>query len=95
MPAYVLVDMTVTDPDRYEDYKRLAGPSVERHGGRYLVRGGDSEVLEGAWQPARVVVLEFPDVEAARRWYASKDYREARAVRAGAASGNFVLVPGV
>ena len=95
MSAYVLVDMDVHDPDAYEAYKRLAGPSIAAHGGRYLARGGATEVLEGSWRPARVVVLEFPDVATARAWYDSPAYREARAARASAATGSFVLVEGL
>ena len=95
MSAYVLVDMDVTDPERYEDYKARAGPSVEQYGGTYIVRGGEWEVLEGERVPNRVVVLEFPDAEAARRWYTSSEYSAARAVRAGAATGSLILVEGV
>ncbi|HEX5586493.1 MAG TPA: DUF1330 domain-containing protein, partial [Acidimicrobiia bacterium] len=73
MTAYVLVDMDVTDPARYDEYRALAGPSVAQYGGRYLVRGGASEVLEGDRVPNRTVVLEFDDLDAARRWYASPE----------------------
>ena len=94
MVAYVLVDVDVTDADRYDDYRALAAASVEQHGGRYLVRGGASEVLEGERQPHRLVVLEFPDADAARGWYHSVEYGEAKARRAGAATGSFILVEG-
>ena len=63
MPAYLIVDCEVTDPERYEAYKQLAPPAIAKYGGRYLVRGGDVTPLEGDWRPNRVVVLEFPDVE--------------------------------
>jgi uncharacterized protein (DUF1330 family) len=92
--AYVLVDMDVTDPEQYEEYKALAAPSLARYGGRYLVRGGASEVLEGDRVPRRLVVVEFPDADAARRWYHSPEYGEAKAARAGAATGSFILVEG-
>ena len=95
MPAYVLVDVDVTDPDRYDRYRPLAAASVEQHGGRYLVRGGASEVLEGDRRPNRLVVLEFPDADAARAWYHSEAYGEAKATRAGACIGSFILVDGV
>ncbi len=95
MSAYVLVDMDVTDPERYEDYKARAGPSVEQYGGKYIVRGGACEVLEGERVPNRVVVLEFPDAAAARRWYTSSEYSAAKAVRAEAAAGSLILVEGV
>jgi uncharacterized protein (DUF1330 family) len=95
MAAYVIVDMDVTDPGRYEGYRPLAAASVERYGGRYIARGGATEVLEGDRVPNRVVLLEFPDVDAARRWYSSDEYGQAKAARAGAATGSFILVDGV
>ena len=69
--AYVIVDMNVTDPEKYKGYVALAGPSVEAGGGRFIVRGGATEVLEGDRQPNRTVILEFPDMDAARSWYNS------------------------
>ena len=95
MSAYVLVDVDVTDAERYDRYRALAAPSVEQYGGRYIVRGGASEVLEGDRVPNRLVVLEFPDADAARRWYHSPEYVEAKATRAGAAVGSFILVEGM
>ena len=95
MPAYVIVDCEVTDPARYEAYKLLAPPAIARYGGRYLVRGGDVSRLEGDWQPGRVVVLEFPDVATAKRFYDSPEYTAARSMRAGAARMNTVVVPGI
>lgn len=95
MSAYVLVDVEVIDAERYDRYRPLAAASVEQYGGRYLVRGGASEVLEGDRVPQRLVVLEFPDTDAARRWYHSPEYGHAKATRAGAALGSFVLVEGV
>ena len=95
MPAYVLVDVDITDTDRYDQYRPLAAASVEQHGGRYLVRGGASEVLEGDREPHRLVVLEFADADAARAWYNSQEYGDAKATRAGAATGSFILVDGV
>jgi len=95
MRAYVLVDVEVTHAARYDEYRTLAAESVEQYGGRYLVRGGASEVLEGDRVPRRLVVLEFPDAEAARRWYQSPEYTDAKARRDGAATGSFILVDGV
>jgi uncharacterized protein (DUF1330 family) len=95
MPAYLIVDCEVTDPERYEIYKQLAPPAIAKYGGRYLVRGGAMTLLEGNWRPNRVVVLEFPDEETAKRFYASPEYDAAREKRAGAANMNIVLVPGV
>jgi uncharacterized protein (DUF1330 family) len=95
MPAYVLVDAKVTDPAQYEEYRKVAPAAIARYGGRYLVRGGATTVLEGEWQPNRIVVLEFPDADAARRFYDSPEYRAARALRAGAATMNVIVVDGV
>lgn len=95
MTAYVLVDMNVTDPVQYEEYRALAGPSVAQYGGRYLVRGGASEVLEGDRVPHRIVLLEFADADAARRWYHSDEYTAARARRADAATASFIVVDGI
>ena len=95
MAAYVLVDCEVIDPVRYENYKKLAPPAIAKYGGRYLVRGGAVSVLEGEWQPSRIVVLEFPDADTARRFYDSPEYRAARAERAGAANMKMLLVEGV
>jgi uncharacterized protein (DUF1330 family) len=95
MPAYVLVDAKVTDPAQYEEYRKVAPAAIARYGGRYLVRGGATTVLEGEWQPNRIVVLEFPDADAARRFYESPEYRAARALRAGAAAMNVIVVDGV
>ena len=94
MPAYVLADIDVTDPVGYEDYKPLSSAAVERYGGRFLVRGGATEVLEGDWPTGRFVVVEFPDAETARAWYDSPEYRQARAVRARTAVGRLLLVDG-
>jgi uncharacterized protein (DUF1330 family) len=93
--AYVIVDMEITDPQRYDGYRALAGPAVEAGGGRYLARGGATEVLEGDRVPNRIVILEFPDLAAARAWYDSPQYAEARAARDGAAIGSFIAVEGV
>lgn len=95
MTAYVVIDVESTDEDKAARYRELSGPSIERHGGRFLVRGGPFEVLEGDWVPTRLVIAEFPSVEAARRWYGSADYREARAVREGAGAWRMVVVEGV
>lgn len=95
MAAYVLFDIEVTDPARYEAYKKLAPPAIAKYGGRYLVRGGAPQQVEGDWRPTRIVVLEFPDAATARRFYDSAEYRAARAERAGAAQMNAVLVEGI
>lgn len=95
MSAYVVVEIDVTDPARFEEYRKLAPPAIARYGGRYLVRGGKSVTLEGGWAPKRVVVLEFPDLATAQAFYDSPEYRAARAVRKGAATMRMVAVEGV
>lgn len=93
-PGYVLVDIAVRDPEAYERYKSLAQASVESFGGRYLVRGGETEVLEGEWPVQRLVVLEFPSVARAREWWASEVYAPAKALRWESATSRMVLVEG-
>jgi uncharacterized protein (DUF1330 family) len=95
MPAYVIVETEVSDPERYEAYKAAAAPAVAAAGGAYLVRGGELAVLEGDWRPSRLVILEFEDLAAARRWYESERYRDARRLRQGAARISMVAVQGV
>ena len=95
MPGYVIAEVEVTDPAGFEEYRKQVGASLQKYGGRYVVRGGASEVLEGSRSPNRLVVLEFPDADAARRWYHSPEYGHAKSTRAGAAIGSFILVEGV
>jgi uncharacterized protein (DUF1330 family) len=95
MPAYAVIDVHATDAERAARYRELSGPSVEKHGGRFLVRGGALDVLEGDWNPERIVVIEFPTADAARGWYESEEYKEARAIREGAGTWNMVVVEGV
>ena len=95
MTAYVIVDVESTDEEKAARYRELSGPSIERHGGRFLVRGGPFQVLEGDWVPTRLVIAEFPSVEVARQWYESPDYGEARAVREGAGDWRMVVVEGI
>jgi uncharacterized protein (DUF1330 family) len=92
MPAYAIVDITVHDPVRYEEYKKLAPPAIAAYGGKYLVRGGRMDVLEGDWHPSRIVVLEFPSADQAKAWIDSPEYREARALRHATATTNAILV---
>ncbi|WP_217576779.1 DUF1330 domain-containing protein [Mesorhizobium sp. GbtcB19] len=95
MPAYVISDVTIRDRDVIETYRTRAAASIAVHGGRYLVRGGDVETLEGNWMPGPLIVVEFPDIEAARRWYRSDEYAAALEVRDTALSRNLILVDGV
>jgi uncharacterized protein (DUF1330 family) len=95
MTAYVIVETDITDPERYEQYKAATPAAVAAGGGRFLVRGGEHVVLEGDWQPTRLVMLEFEDLAAAKRWYESELYQEAKELRAGAAHMRMVAVQGV
>ena len=95
MPAYVIAEVDVSDPDQYALYQAAVPASLEAHGGRFLARGGETATLEGDWQPKRIVVLEFGDLEAAKRWYDSPEYRQPRAIREGAATMRMIAVAGV
>ena len=95
MPAYVIVETDVHDPEQYEQYKAASPGAVAAGGGRFVARGGELAVLEGDWNPSRLVVLEFPDLETAKDWYASERYQEAKRLREGAARLNIVAVEGV
>jgi len=95
VPAYVIVDIEVEDPARYEEYKRLGPASLAPFGGRYLVRGGAAGTLEGDWQPSRIVVLEFPAEEEARAWWSSREYAPAKSIRQSSARTRMIVVPGV
>ena len=94
MPAYLIVDIEVTDPANFEEYRKQVPATVQKYGGRFLVRGGAMEVLEGDWRPKRVVVLEFPSMEQAKRWYDSEEYRAPKALRLKTSRGRLVLVEG-
>jgi uncharacterized protein (DUF1330 family) len=95
MAAYVIVDLEVTDPARYDEYRQRVPATLAAYGGRFLVRGGALEVVEGNWRPRRLVVLEFPSLAQARRWYDSAEYREPKAMRLSASKANMILVEGV
>lgn len=95
MSAYVILDIEVTDPVGYEDYKQLAPPALALYGGKYLARGGKTENLEGDWTPSRLVILEFPNVEQAKAWINSPEYAPARALRLKYAKNQTIVVEGV
>lgn len=94
MPAYLIVDIEVTDPAAFEEYRKQVPGTVQKYGGRFIVRGGAMEVLEGDWRPKRVVVIEFPSMEQAKRWYDSEEYRAPKALRLRTSRGKIVLVEG-
>jgi uncharacterized protein (DUF1330 family) len=95
MPAFIIVEIEILDPVCYEEYKKLAGASVEKYGGKYIVRGGKTEVLEGDWQPKRIVVLEFESAQRAKEWLNCGAYREPRKMRHRTARTNMILVEGM
>jgi uncharacterized protein (DUF1330 family) len=94
MSAYVIVEIAIHDPLTYERYKTLAPPSIAQYGGKYLVRGATCAALEGDWDPPRFVMLEFPSAEAARAWWGSPEYAEAKAMRQRSAHTKMLLVHG-
>jgi uncharacterized protein (DUF1330 family) len=94
MPAYLIVEVRVTNPEPYAAYRDLATASVARHGGRFLVRGGTITPLEGEWHPERFVIIEFSSVDAARAFYGSDDYQEALKVRLANSVGKAFIVEG-
>ena len=94
MPAYVLAHIDVTDPEHYKDYVRMVPSSIAQYGGRFLVRGPQPEILEGTWAPKRLVLIEFPTVEQARRWWASPEYAPAKAKRHATSTGDLIILEG-
>lgn len=95
MPAYVVVDIDVTDPAGFGEYLQSAGPIVAKYGGRLLAAGPPAAVLEGGWQPKGVTVIEFPSVEDARRWHDAPEYQAPKAIRNRSARSMMVLLGGV
>jgi len=95
VPAYFIVDNEVTDPAGFEEYRKQVPATVARYGGKFLVRGGQVQTLEGDWKPKRMVVTEFPNIEQAPRWYDSEEYRALKALRLRTTRGSVVLVEGV
>ena len=95
MPAYVIVDIAITDPVGYEEYRKLAAPTVFAYGGKYIARGGRTEVLEGNWEPNRLVILEFDSMDLAKAWLNSPEYSEPRKLRHKTAMTNMIVVEGI
>ena len=94
MAAYVIVDVTINDPQDYEEYKKLTPSSITAYGGKFIVRGGKTETLEGAWSPERIVVLEFPTIERAKEWWDSAMYTPAKEIRQRSATTKMIVVEG-
>ncbi len=95
MAAYFVVEINVTDPETYAEYSKLVPPIIERYGGRFLVRGGTTQTIEGDWQPQRFVIVEFAGEEHFKRWYYSPEYTEARNIRFKSSTSRAVLAQGV
>lgn len=95
MPAYMIVQLNVTDPDKFDGYRAAVPAVVEAFGGRYLVRGGAVEVLEGSHDGRRVVVFEFPSIEAIKRFWNSPEYAKVKPLRENAAEVDAWIIPGV
>jgi len=95
MPAYLIADVEVNDPETYDEYRKLVPPMIATHGGRYLVRGGKVDVLEGDWQPRRMVVIEFPTTTHLQAFYCAAQYLPLKAMRMRASSSNLVAVEGI
>lgn len=94
MKAYVIVDVNITDPARYEEYKKFTPGSLVPYDGKFLVRGGAAETLEGTWKPGRIVVLEFPSLAKAKAWWSSPEYTPAKAIRQAASETQMLVVEG-
>ncbi len=95
MAAYVIADVKIEDPVQYEDYRKMVPATIAAYGGRFIARGGRTEVLEGEWRPNRVVIIEFESVERAKEWWASEEYREARELRQRTSTGSLIVIEGV
>jgi uncharacterized protein (DUF1330 family) len=94
MPAYLIADVEVTDPQRYAEYRAQVPATLEPYGGRFLVRGGETENIEGNWLPGRLVVIEFPSMDAAHRWYESPEYQAILGIRHEASSARLIVADG-
>ncbi len=95
MPAYLIVNVEITDPEKYEEYRKVASPTVDAFGGKYLARGGTSEALEGDWTPNRLIVIEFESIDRAKEWWSSETYRIPKQMRQASANAQMMVVEGV
>ena len=94
MAGYVIADVDVHDTEAYDEYRKLVAPTIEKYGGRFVVRAGAHEVMEGDWTPHRVIVLEFESVARAKEWYSSEEYAPALAIRLKATTSSMIIVEG-
>jgi len=95
MSAYIIVEVEIKDAKEYEEYKKLVPPSLAAYGGKFIVRGGKVETLEGGWNPKRIVILEFENADKAKAWWSSPEYSEAKKLRYRTADSKMILVEGV
>ena len=95
MAAYVIANVDVRDPVRYEDYRRMVAPTLAAFGGKFIARGGAITVLEGDWRPTRLVIVEFPSAERAQAWWNSSEYAPAKALRQATSEGTLLILEGV
>ena len=95
MSVYVIADIEVLDPVGYDEYRKQVGATIAAHGGRYLARGGETEVLEGSWSPKRCVILEFPSMENFKAWWSSPEYAPVRAIRNRMSKSSMVVTQGL
>ena len=95
MAAYLISTIDITDPASYEEYRKLVGPVLQRYGGKFLVRGGKIHYVEGAWQPKRVVVVEFESIEKAKAFNDAPEYAQAKSIRHRASVSSVIIVEGV
>ncbi len=94
MPAYLIARVQVTDWNRYREYMKVTPAAIARYGGKFIARGGKTLTLEGPEETGRLVIIEFPDLEQAKTFYNSAEYRKARELKAGAATGQFIAIEG-
>ena len=95
MPAYVIAEVEITNPEGYKEYGAMVPATITQYGGRFLARGGKSQALEGDWPERRRVIIEFPSVEAARKWWDSPEYAKPKALRRANSNGRLILIEGV
>ncbi len=95
MSAYIIVEVSITDPKEYEEYKKLTPAAIAAYDGKFIVRGAEAETLEGDWNPERIVVLEFPSVDRAKEWWNSDLYTTAKLIRQRAAKTKMIVIQGL
>ena len=95
MPAYVMAEIEITNPDGYKEYTKLVPATIEQYGGKFIHRGGPTKALEGEWPERRRVLIEFPSADAARKWYDSAEYEKPKAMRIANSKGRLLLFEGL